>query len=33
MIQYFKNVDNKTIAINKPENGSWVNVLPPLKQD
>ena len=33
MIQYFKNVDNKTIAINKPENGSWVNVLPPLKQE
>ena len=33
MIQYFKNVDNKTIAITKPENGSWVNVLPPLKQE
>ncbi len=33
MIQYFKNIDNKTIAINKPENGSWVNVLPPLKQE
>jgi magnesium transporter len=33
MIQYFKNIDHKTVAIDKPENGSWVNVLPPLKQE
>src|SRR4051794_12155050 len=33
MIQYFKNVDHQTIAIDKPENGSWVNVLPPLRQE
>ncbi len=33
MIQYFKIVDNKTIAIDKPSAGSWVNILPPLKQE
>jgi magnesium transporter len=33
MIQYFKNIDHKTVAIDKPEAGAWVNVLPPLKQE
>jgi len=33
MIQYFKNIDHQTIAIDRPEDGSWVNVLPPLKQE
>jgi magnesium transporter len=33
MIQYFKNINYQTIAIDKPENGSWVNILPPLKQE
>jgi magnesium transporter len=33
MIQYFKNIDQKTIAIDKAENAVWVNVLPPLKQE
>lgn len=33
MIQYFKNVEHQTIAIDKPEIGAWVNVLPPLKQE
>jgi len=33
MIQYFKNIDYKTVEVSKPENGSWVNVLPPLKQE
>lgn len=33
MIQYFKNVDHKTVQTEKPENGTWVNVLPPLKQE
>lgn len=32
MIQYFKNINHRTVAIERPENGSWVNVLPPLKQ-
>ena len=33
MIQYFKNIDHKTVEIDKPEAGTWVNVLPPLKQE
>ncbi|MBN8877626.1 MAG: magnesium transporter CorA family protein [Sphingobacteriales bacterium] len=33
MIQYFKNINHKTVEIDKPEEGSWVNVLPPLKQE
>lgn len=33
MIQYFKNVSHKTIQIDKPEVGAWINVLPPLKQE
>ncbi|RYY59044.1 MAG: magnesium transporter CorA family protein [Chitinophagaceae bacterium] len=33
MIQYFKNISHTTVEIDKPEEGSWVNVLPPLKQE
>lgn len=33
MIQYFKNQDNRTVEIQTPEPGAWVNVLPPLKQE
>lgn len=33
LIQYFKNIDSQTVEADKPENGSWVNVLPPLKQE
>ena len=33
MIQYFKIIEHQTIEINNPEAGSWVNVLPPLKQE
>ncbi len=33
MVQYFINIDNKTVAIDKPENGSWVNILPPLRRE
>ncbi|HQW83330.1 MAG TPA: magnesium transporter CorA family protein [Ferruginibacter sp.] len=33
MIQYFKNTDHKTIAIDQAENAVWVNVLPPLRQE
>ncbi len=33
MIQYFKNINHQTIEIDKPENGAWVNILPPLKQE
>ncbi len=33
MIQYFKNTDRQTIAIDRPDSAVWVNVLPPLKQE
>lgn len=33
MIQYFKNINHQTIQVDKPDNGAWVNVLPPLKQE
>jgi magnesium transporter len=33
MIQYFKNVDQRTVEIDRPENDIWVNVVPPLKQE
>ena len=33
MIQYFININQKTIQSSKPETGTWVNVLPPLKQE
>ncbi len=33
MIQYFKNINQKTVEVEKAEEGAWVNVLPPLKQE
>ncbi len=33
MIQYFKNINHKTTEIDKPEEGVWVNILPPLRQE
>ena len=33
MIQYFKNINQQTVEIDRPENGAWVNVSPPLKQE
>src|SRR6187549_1763013 len=33
MIQYLKNVDNQTVEIDKPENGIWVNLVPPFKEE
>lgn len=33
MIQFFKNVEGATTSIDKAENGSWVNILPPFKQE
>ena len=33
MIQYFKIEDQKTVAVDKPVSGSWVNILPPLKHE
>ena len=33
MIQCFKNIDNQTIEIDKPEIGSWVNLVPPFRDE
>lgn len=33
MIQYFKNINQQTVEIDKPETGAWINVSPPLKQE
>jgi len=33
VIQYFKNIDLKTVAIDRPESGAWINVYPPLRQE
>ncbi len=33
MIQYFKNIDAQTVEINKPEDGIWVNLVPPFKEE
>jgi len=33
MIQYFTNVNYQAVAIDKPKEAVWVNVLPPLKQE
>jgi magnesium transporter len=33
MIQYFKNINGQTVEVDKPEQGAWVNVVPPLKDE
>ena len=33
MIQYFKIIEHQTVEIEKPDRDTWVNVLPPLKQE
>lgn len=33
MIKYFVNINHETIEIEEPQNGSWINVSPPLKQE
>lgn len=33
MINYFKIEDHRTVATDRPSAGTWVNVLPPLKQE
>jgi magnesium transporter len=33
MINYFKNINHKTVEIDQPETGTWINVSPPLKQE
>jgi magnesium transporter len=33
MIQFFKNIDHKTVQVDIADTSTWVNVLPPLKQE
>jgi len=33
MIQYFQNINHQTVEIDKPENGTWVNLVPPFKDE
>jgi magnesium transporter len=33
LIQYFKNINQQTIQVEQAETGTWINVLPPLKQE
>jgi magnesium transporter len=33
MIQFFKNIDQKTVQVDVADSSTWVNVLPPLKQE
>ena len=33
MIQYFKIISHHTTEVTKPDPGTWVNVLPPLRQE
>lgn len=33
MVQFFKNINHQTVEVDKPENGVWANILPPLKQE
>lgn len=33
MIQYFKNINSQTVEVDKPEQGTWVNLVPPFKEE
>jgi magnesium transporter len=33
MVQLFQNINGVTTAIDRPGNGTWVNILPPFKQE
>ncbi|PZP41178.1 MAG: magnesium transporter CorA [Pseudopedobacter saltans] len=33
MIQYFFNKEGQTLEISKPENGAWINLVPPFKEE
>lgn len=33
MVQYFKNINQRTQEVDRPEDATWINVLPPLKQE
>ena len=31
--EFIKNINNQTAEIDKPENGAWVNLVPPFKEE
>ncbi len=33
MIQYFRNIDHRTVEVDKHQEAAWINVLPPLRQE
>jgi magnesium transporter len=33
MIQYFKNINNQTVEVERPEQGAWVNLVPPFREE
>ena len=32
MIQFFKSINHQTVEVESPEDATWINILPPLKQ-
>ena len=32
MIQFFKNINHQTVEVEQAADGTWINILPPLKQ-
>ncbi|MCE3283244.1 MAG: magnesium transporter CorA [Chitinophagaceae bacterium] len=33
MIQYFKNINNQTVEVERAEQGAWVNLVPPFREE
>jgi magnesium transporter len=33
LIQLFKNIEGVTTTVDNPENGTWINILPPFRQE
>lgn len=33
MIQYFKHINHQVVQIDKPDEGTWINIIPPFKQE
>ncbi|MFM2146650.1 MAG: hypothetical protein RL732_1486 [Bacteroidota bacterium] len=33
MIQYFQNINHQVVQIDRPEEGTWINIIPPFKQE
>src|ERR1044072_740148 len=33
MVQYYKNINRKTLEIEQPEGANWINVTPPFQEN